>query len=234
MSLLPSFTTSTFADRLIHTDENNFLAGPDAVLKSTVTDSGSSPTTSIRKGQCIVKKTSDGLYYLDDGLANASSADRNAAAVVTASETADGDWASKTITVTTLGGKRTVTLGGADDTDAEVVTAWNADADGKSLAVASASGGRVIFTSTAKGAHVHMLVESNLTTAFGTSGTAASGTDADYLITEQDVSMLHPATNAVADRPVRTSRKANYDESELLNLSAEARSVFARRGASFG
>lgn len=233
--LLPSVASRTFQEKVIHIDESMYNPGPDAILKSTVTDSGASPTTTIRKGNSIVKKTSDGLFYLDDGPANASSADRNTVAAVVAQETADGDWASKTISVYVNGSLLvTVTLGGGDDTDAEVVTALNGNAIFAANCIASASGSRVHIKTLKAGADQYLYVTSNLSTAFGSSGQTGSGTDAEYYITEEEVSMLDPDTGAVADRPVKTSFAAYYDESELLNLSAEARATLSRRGARFG
>lgn len=71
---IPGFGT------LVETEENQLWAsGPDnqhkrfhikAHLKSTVVDSGNTPTTTIRGGRAIARKDSDGLDYLYDADAN--------------------------------------------------------------------------------------------------------------------------------------------------------------------
>ena len=98
--------------------------GDAITLKSTVVDTGNglARTTLIRAGLLVVKKTSDSRYYrADDGSVGA---DRNAGAVVAAAEAADADWASKTVSLF-INGRLivTVTLGGSDDSNAEVATA---------------------------------------------------------------------------------------------------------------
>ena len=68
----------------------------------------------IFEGNVLVKRTSTGRYVE----ANDTNGDTNSPASVSASETADGDWASKTITVNVNGMDLvTVTLGAGDDTD---------------------------------------------------------------------------------------------------------------------
>lgn len=237
---LPSLVENTVSESQIHIDESIYLAGPDAVIKSTQVDAGASPTTTIRKGNVLVKKTSDGLYYVDDGATNAASADRNTPASVSASETADADWASKTITCTVNGGVAiTVTLGAGDDTDAEVVTALNASASFQAAGlIADTSASRVRIRTVSAGRNQYLSVTSNLATAFGSSGTTGYGTDADYVVTETEVSTLHPASGVAMDTPVKTSRAAFYKESALksanASISNEARAVLMRNGARFG
>jgi hypothetical protein len=234
MAHLPGSVSSlSVSDRVIHIDESIYEPGPAAQLISTATDSGASPTTTIRKGNCIVKKTSTGLFYIDDGITNAGGADRNTPASVTAAETADGDWASKTITIYVDGGPaQVVTLGATDDTDAEVVAAIMLQTTGVKATVVSS---RVVIKTDGAGAHRTLTVASNLSTAFGASDSVpAYGTDAEYYITEEEVSTLDPNTGSAATVEVKTSFKAYYDESQLLNLSAEARATLSRRGARFG
>ena len=212
------------------------------MVKSTVTDAGDTAirTTVLRPGMILVLKTSDGLYYADDGVANASSADRDTPASVSASETADGDWASKTITVTVDGGpSATVTLGGADDTDAEVVTALNADAGFIKLGViADASGSRVRIHTVEAGSHKTLFVTSNLTTAYGSAGTEAVGTDADYVVLHDYCDMLDQ--NAVAsDAVAKVVVCARFDTSLFLPANttdcvhAQAKAVLRRNGSLF-
>lgn len=238
-SLLPgTITESDFSDAVIHIDETDFLAGPEVVLKSTVTDAGATPTSTIRKGNVIVKKTSDGLYYADDGTTNAAGADRNTQASVTALITADATFDSKVISVFVDGvALPPITLGSGDDTDAEVAVALNANAIFAANCVASVVASRVVIKTLRSGRLTSLKVSSNLTTAFGANGTTSHGTDADYLVTEEEVSTLD-ITGAAVNTPVKTSRKAYYKESALCSsngaISDEAKTVLFRNGARFG
>lgn len=229
--LLPSLASKSFSERVIHIDESLYLAGPDAVLKSTVVDSGATPTTTIRKGCCVVKKTSDGLFYLAD---DASNGDRGTPPSKTSAGHTDGNGVIKivgnhgTISVTTTTGS---------GTEANNVTDLNANAIFAAHYVASVSGTDLKIEARNPGADEWFYVHTDtMATAAFTEGEAngVRGTDAEYYVTEEEVSMLDPDTGAVADRPVVCSAAAYYDESELLHKTPEALAALLRRGARFG
>jgi hypothetical protein len=210
-------------------DGQGLKQGDDVLLASGQTSS-ITPNHRIPRGTVVVKKTSTGKYYLAD---DASNGDRNTGAVVTASETADADWKSKTITLTINGREVvTVTLGAGDDTDAEVKDALNADATFKLWAVASVAGSRVVITSLQTGADVVMKITSNLSTAFGANGTSAQGVDADYRVTHLPVD-LKDLNAAAVDGTVPTVVAGRFRSSVLSNATAEAKAVLTRRGSQF-
>lgn len=229
-SPLPSLATLSQDFPKILIDGVGARNGADVIVASGQTDSGSDPTTRIRAGRVLVKRTSTGKYEL----ASSATGDRCTPPVVTASETADADWASKTITLKNNGATvATVTLGGSDDTDAEVVTALNANAPFRAHAIATAAGSRVVITGLVGGAGESLEVTSNLTTAFGADGTSDSGEDADYRVLTDPVDLVSP-TGAASDALGSNLVAGHFDESELLGLTAEAKVVLSRRGSRFG
>jgi len=200
------------------------------VVDSGNVDSGSTPTSVLREGNVLVKRTSTGRYVE----ANDSNGDRNTGAVVTAAEAADAGWQSKTITCTINGGKKvTVTLGGADDTNAEVATALNADADFARHYLADGSGALLTITSLETGADIVLEVTSNLSTAFGASGTQAYGEWADYGVLHRPCDLTDEAGSASHSKGSIVYAHGRFDESQLINLTGDARRALQGRGCSF-
>ena len=207
------------------------VRGDQIQLDSTVVDARSDPTTLIREGLVVVLVTADGNYILAD----TAGGDRNASASVSASETADADWQNATITVTVDGGQPfDIVLGAGDDTDAEVVTALNANAVFAAHCLADVSGVRVRIRTREAGAHKSLLVEADVASMFGAAGTEDSGSDADYRVIEKHLDMRDPISLAAVDSPAESTIVGHYDESELGSLSAEARATLSRRGSIFG
>lgn len=202
----------------------------EVLVDSGNVDSGSTPTSRIREGNVLVKRTSTGRYIE----ANDSNGDRNLPPVVTASETADTDWDGETITLTVNGvAVVTVTLGGADDTDAEVVTALNANATFRAHAIATAAGSRVVITGNKAGEGEYLKVTSSLATAFGASGTEDSGSWADYGVLAKIVDLLDEAAAASHSLAPIVYARGRFKESLLVNLTADARAALIGRGCTF-
>lgn len=232
MAHLPgSISTLTNTDRLIHIDETNYLGGPACRLVSTITDAGATPTTTIRKGCVVVKKTSDGLFYLS----TTAGGDRNTAPTITSSgntDTADG-----TVKLVGNHGTISVTIATGSGTEADVVTDLNASAAFAAHYVATSGAGEVTITARGTGSAEWFYIHSDTTASVGfAEGEANSkyGTNAEYYVTEEEVSTLDPSTGVAAIVEVKTSARAFYDESQLLYLTAEARAVLSSRGALFG
>jgi hypothetical protein len=235
--ILPAFSSQTLTSRRHLITDALSARIEDVVVDSGCTDS-TTPTYRLRPGTVLVKRTSTGRYIA----ANDSNADVPTQAVVTASETADGDWASATITITLNGiALVTVSLGGSDDTDAEVVTALNGNAIFAANCIASASGSRVIVKTLRGGADVALKVTSSLSTAFGASGTFASGTDPEVAVTDDWVDLQDDAGNAI-NAPVKALCRGHFDLSELIvagtagslrTMAPIAYAVLAKRGSIF-
>lgn len=209
---------------------------PDTVvLDSATTDSGSTPTTLIRAGNVLVKRTSTGQYVE----ANHANGDSPTQPTVTSAEAADTDWDGTTIT-TYLDGVlvSTVVLAGTDDSTSEVVTALNTDYAAQNLPIVASGLDAAVLVITAHGISRSLRIESTLATAYATAGGAGSyaedvGNEADFVVLDETVSMLDMGGTA-QDTPVRVLRSGYFDESELVNLTAEAKAEFLRRGARFG
>ena len=231
MSTLPGTAVRTETSRAILLSEVGAKKHSDVTIDSGQSDSGSTPTSRIREGRVVVLRTSTGRYVFADD----ANGDRCTPPVVTAAEAADGDWASTTITLKRNGATVvTVTLGAGDNTTNLVVTALNANAAFRANAIASASSGRVVVTGLVGGAGESIEIVASLATAFGTAGTASdSGEDADYAVTTQATTLLDPL--GVAAHALAPALAAgNFDESELLSLTGEAKVVLSRRGSIFG
>lgn len=244
MGVTPHYTRVAVDDRVIHIQK--FIGGSDCfpgcscLIKSTVTDSGSSPTTRIRRGLVIVLKTSDGLFYRADDAA--AGADRNGVASAVSLVALGAGSASKTFKYKYKGGaEATITMAAGDDTAAEVVTALNADTEfARNLIASQAANVLTIKTKKAGADEYFEITDGTLNDQAGVdqdtflNNTTKFGTDADYRVVERMVDMLNPASGVVYDAEAETSLAAYYDESQLLGLTAEARVVLSRRGAIFG
>lgn len=233
-----SHQSTTKPGRVVRLYPSPFVPGTDVLVKSTVTDSGNTAmrTTILRPGTVLVKKTSDGLYY-SALFSDSNGADRSAAASVSSATGITASWASTTQTFVVNGGASTaVSMAAGDDTNAEVVTALNASALFQAAGlVADVSASAVRVRTVQGGAHMSFVWTSSYADTFG-SGVASAegyGTDADYRVVEDYVDMLDEG--AVAGNSVaKTSMSGFYDESQLLNLSGDARAVLTRRGSIFG
>lgn len=218
-------------------DSQLTLQGGDVRLKGGITTNYPQTGDKIMpQGAVVVKETGDGLYYLASGADGASAGDINTVAQVDSAEAPDSDWKSKTITwtVTYPWGEivtGTVTLGTGDDTVNEVRDALNADTHFANHLLA-ASNTIVEITTRQKGA-VHLLVTSNLATAFGASGTEGEGTEADYRVITEQRSLVGVGGATRDSDPVPTLLAGHFDESELTGLTEEAKAVLQRRGSRF-
>lgn len=233
----PGFYATRLEDVAILRRPDAVKIGRNATLTSGMTCSRMSPTYRLPPGSVVVKKTSTGKFVHSTD----PSGDRNSGAVVTSAEVPDGDWASKTITLTIDGRPIvTVTLGGSDDTTSEVVTALNANPTFAAYATASGADGAVLtVTSKATGAGVNMKLTSNLLTAFGSAGKDAAGVDADYRVTREFADMKDRDGNAI-EPSTMTYLAGCFNANEFAvdgngdsTLTGEAEAVLARRGSTF-
>jgi len=229
MPRIPGNVSVTLTPLKIRLSDLGVEADASAILESANTDANNTPTWRFREGNVVVKRTSTGQYVE----ANDSNGDRNTQAYVLSIEDVDSDWASSTITVKVNGFQITaVALASTDDTAAEVAAALNADTDFAAHCNAEVSGSKVNIETLHGGADMHIEVTSDLATAFGTTLNKGYGTDADYRVTLQAVDLKDESDTAIAGH-VRTARIGHFDESNLINLTAEARVVLSRRGSIF-
>lgn len=210
----------------------------DVISASTNVDSGGPRTTMLRPGTILLKGASDNKWYDDETGGRAS-----APATISSSEAPDADWQSATITLTIDGvAVVTVTLGAADDTIAELVTALNANAAFRANAIASDSGAADLVKIDAIDPAVHLKVTSSLATAFGADGKEAFPTEADIAVITEYCDQLNPLGTA-ADARVSAVRAGVFDESNLLWQGAaisatvddwpDMRRILVQRGSRF-
>lgn len=201
-------------------------------------DSGSTPTSQLRAGNVLVYKNSADRFVE----ANDSTGDRSTRPVVSSAEAADTDWDGTTIT-TYLNGAlvSTVVLAGTDDSTSEVVTALNADYAAKNLPLLASGADLAVLVVTCQLAGLGnvLRLESTLATAYANAGGAGSfaedaGNDADYVVLDEFVDLENRDGTAVhADgRVIRGG--GLLDESELINLTVDAKAVLTRRNVAFG
>lgn len=227
--ILPHFTSQTFSDRVIILNPGLELQGPDVVLSSDNTDAGSTPTYLFRKGNVVVLRTSTGEYVE----ANDANGDRNAAAAITTSGHSDGNG---DIVVVGKHGTISVTTSTGSGTEANNATDLNADAAFAAHYVASSAAGELTITSRNVGEDEWFYIDTSTMATAGFAegvGNGVQGTTADYRITAADAS-LQNALGTARDQPVANFVRGWFDESNLINLTAEARAVFVQRGSLFG
>mgnify|MGYP003634988984 CR=1 FL=1 len=236
MQALPAFDSTTFTPLRVLVDLQGVERGEDVVLDSGNTDTANTPTTRFREGNVVVLRTSTGRYVEADD----TNGDVNTAASVTSLITnpGAGGW-DGTLTITGHWGSLSVTLS-ADNTDAAVATAIIAAAAAvnpeSSAPITSAdevADSVVSVTNADVGAGTWLKVtHTTVTTAFGADGADAAGVEADYRITSKFADLVDADATAV-HAPVSTLMKGHFDESNLINLTAQAKAAFLRRGSRF-
>lgn len=236
---IPHFSTVTVAGARILIDRSIDTQEDVVTLDSTNADAGNTPTHRMRAGNIVILRTSTGRYVEADD----ANADALTPATVSAIETADAGWQSTTITTTIRGGVSfDVVLGAGDDTDAEVVTALNANAVFAANCIADESGGFVRIRTLEAGAEAQLHVNSTLATAYGANGIADNGTDPDVRVMLELASLQDKEGTAI-NADANTARKGHFDESALIVGGAvasltdqnyiEAKAVLLRRGSIF-
>lgn len=233
---LPNFTTTTLSGRRVLVDDSIGPQTKCVTSDSGNADSGSTPTTRMRPGNVLVKRTSTGRYVE----ANDSNGDRSTPPSVSSAEAADTDWDGTTITVYLNGTLvATVVLAGSDDSTSEVVTALNTAFAAANLPIVASGLNAAVLVVKAHpgGGNVSLRVESTLATAFATAGGAGSyaedvGLDADYVVTLEYADQVNDDGTAIhAD--VLVAQRGYFDASNLINLTADAKAVLRRRGSRF-
>lgn len=233
MAALPAFDSTTFTPLRVLVDLQGVERGEDVTLDSGNTDTANTPTTRFREGNVVVLRTSTGRYVE----ANDANGDVNTAASINTliSNPGSGGW-DGTLTITGHWGSLTVTLSAAN-TDAAVAAAIIAAAAAvnpeSSAPITSADAtGTVSVTNADVGAGTWLkAVHTTVATMFGSDADAA-GADADYRITSKFADLVN-VDNTAVHAPAPTLMKGHFDESELINLTAQAKASFLRRGARF-
>jgi len=198
------------------------------VSEKTNVDGGSTPNTLLRPGNVLLYDAATGKYFDD-----AVSGDLSTQAQVDGTHTAN--WASKNVTLE-IDGVPVITfaLSAGANVLATAVSDLNANGTFRAHAIASnPSGSTIRVKSIRMGAEVHMKLSGDHADVFGgAAGTAARGTDGDYVVTLEYASELNPV-GVSADAKVHVVGRGHFDESNLINLTADAKRVLLKRGSRF-
>lgn len=235
---MAGFTEVELAHKAYLVNGSRTIQGSDVTLAGNqTTDYPDTGGKRAPEGMVVVKESGDGLYYAADAANDGAHGDRNAAASVASLEAADTDWdgATYTITVTYPDGtvvEKTLTAAGTDDSTSEMVTLINSDQTLEGHVVASGNDGQVLTITTVRKGNVHLKVTSSLATAFGANGQEDDGVQADYRVITRQADTVDLAGASYAP-VVPTLIAGAFDESELSNLTDEAKAVLLGNGSSF-
>ena len=229
MGILPSIVTYSLSEPNYKLRSTPYVPGSSVVIDMGVQDPGSMPTWRIRPGNVIVPNSAIKRFVL----ATDPAGDRNGPAIVLAIAPADATWQGSTITVAIKGGAPIpVVLQAATNTNQAAVNDLNNNPVFAANCVADIAGNVLRIQSRAGGADVSLAAMSTVNAAFGPGGAGGVGTDADYRVLESFVDLL---SNAGA--PVHgvgpSALVGAWNKPGLLNLTAEAQAVLARRGSVF-
>lgn len=229
MSTIPHFSSTTISGREVLIDDSLATEAGSITLDSGNTDTGSSPTTRFRPGNVVIKRTSTGRFVE----ANDANADDLGAATITTSSHAD---ATADIVVVGNHGTITVTVSTGSGTEANCATDLNADADFAAHYTASSGGGELTITSNEVGPDEWFYMGAGTSDSYGFAegeNNGVRGTQPDVRVTAEYADLVDEEGTAVhAD--VLAYRRGHFDASQLINLTAEARSLLTARGSIFG
>lgn len=215
-------------------DGRNSQRGSEVTMAKSQASS-LTPTTLHPPGTVLIKKTSDGKFYLATDVANCDSPD--AASINTlVTNPGSGGWDGDLI-ISGHWGTITVALSGDDD-DAAVATAINTavaaqDPETQARITAADATGSVSITNfdVGPGTWLHAY-NADVAGMFGANGTDDQGNDADVRVTSDFVDLVD-LNGTAADAQVPTLRKGNFRTAQLSSLTAEARGILERRGSQF-
>lgn len=191
------------------------------ISDSTNVDASGPRTTMLRPATILLYDAATGRFF-DDATSGDASAPAVASSLIAGSAACD----NATITLFIDGVSIvTVTLGGADDTTSEIVTALNANAVFAAHAIAAGADGAVL-TITLRDPERAIKVTSSATTFFPAAGVLANPTEADVVVTLDYCDQLDALGN-VANARVEATRAGTFDESNLLWQGAAATSAAA-------
>lgn len=226
---LPGVTSAQRAPRKFLLSDALKVHGPEIILDSGNTDSGSTPTHYLRPGNVVILRTSTGRYVE----ANDSNADTGTAPSITSTNHGD---ATADIVIVGNHGTITVTVSTGTGTEANCATDLNADSQFAAFYTASSGDGELTITANRAAADEWFYIGAGTSDTYGFSegvDYVSTGSDPDVRVVEfagdlqdEDGNAQHaPAVNLV---------RGHFDESQLINLTGQAKEVLVRRGSIFG
>ena len=230
MSLTPNAREIDFPGRKPFID--TLGAGrKEVTLDANTVDAGNVPTTVLRRGLVLAKKT--GLQdWIDaaDALANV-----NSPASLLSAIDVDGTWAGETITVTLNGGQQ-VSFAIVGATAAALKAELEAVAAFAANYTATVVGSAIRIDSRATGADQFLSVTVTTIDAFGNGAGEAGeafGAYGEFGISEEVVDMLSITGSAVAKNMTIVTSRARVSTDRLESLTNDARRALEFAGIKF-
>lgn len=233
-SNVPGVVTTRRPRRMALDDvqQSSIKFGQPIKIKSGTADSGHTNQTNVlRHGGMFVNETGATGYHVP--VSDWVNADHGTVATLTSAEAPDGDWASKVMKLFRNGVQvASVTLGGADDSTSEVVTALNANKAFVANAVASGNDAAVLVITDALGVGA-LSVEINLLSAYATANGAASSVahainvPPDVRVILEEVCMTDASGAAIAGSSTFNAIAGHFKRSELVIGGTVAASLAA-------
>lgn len=229
MPAVPGVRKRELDDRRYIFDGQGLIRG-QAVVLDRDTRSPLAPDYWIEPGTVIVRRKGSGRFVH----ASHPDGERNQPASVSSLQPADPAWANAVITASLAQGLGFAVLLDANAVDnAAVIDQLNqSQAFAAHFLADEDANGHVRIRTRGSGAQRQLHVHSALAAAFGPTGRAGHGLDADYRLTDAWAD-LRELGHGPAHYLVPTVLTGHFDESQLLHLTAEARVVLSRRGSIF-
>lgn len=231
MSLTPNAQEINFPGRKPFLDTRN-AGRKEITMDAATVDSGNTPTSVLRRGLVVAKKTGLEDYIdADDVLANA-----NLVASALSAIDVDGTWTGETITVHLNGGQELVSFAIVGATAAALKAELEAVAAFAANYTATVVGSAIRIDSRATGAD--QLLHADVTTidAYGAGagvGTDVFGSYGEFGITEEVVDMTSISGSTVAKNATIVYTNARVDLARVTSLTVEARRALEYNGFKF-
>lgn len=225
---VPHFTSTTIAGRRVLVDDSITPECQSVTLDSSNTDAGSTPTHRFRPGNVVGRRASTGRFIE----ANDSNVDVATQPAITSSGHADGNGV---IAVVGNHGTISVTTTTGAGTEANNATDLNANAAFAAHYVASSGGGELTITARGAGKDEWFYVDAASRDAAGFAEGVSNGVygeDGQYGVTLEYADLKDDEGTAVHAECL-VAFKGNFDASNLINLTAQARAAMKKQGARF-
>lgn len=225
----PSLVTISQTNKAIRGEAGLILT----IKVDSTAEGAGSPSHRLAAGNVLATK-SDGKYIEADRYSELTAV---VAPTFVSAEVPDSDWAGKVVKLYSDGAEvASVTLGGADDTLAEVVSALNGDASFAKHATASADTNLRITSDFAGRGH-SIGASINLTTGFATiSGSSSYQSDAGsfptYAITTEPLD-LKDINGVAKDNGCSAAISGRFNTADLRNLTGQAKAALEKQGCVF-
>ena len=220
--------TVSLPDRPIYIDGGTHASGfkKSVTVDSTTVDSANSPTTLLRPGLVVGIGTGNVFYDASD-----SASTKGLPATHTGSGTT---FPASSAFVFALQGGANITITGAssDNTVAEYVTLLNANEQFNSTLIAVASGSNIKISSVLNGPLAQFTIVS-APSGWGLTAATYTGSAGEYGVLEDYVDMLDGSGVASDMINVTIAQRGRFDESQLLDLTDDARTFLLSRGSTF-